>query len=386
MRRLSYADRLLPPALILAGLVVALTCGAWIYHDARFYSSALGDQYVSDEIYYVDVARRLLINVFHVQGVHWYNWSGKTNPDYYNPEHPPLGKYIIGLSMLLCGDRPVCWRMPGVLEASLVPVVLYLGYALRRRSAWSAIAGLAAALAAASAVSLRYEAAVAMLDIHQAFFESLAIAALALESPLAASILVGLAASVKYSGLFMVPALWVYPLAKGSPRRERVKVFIESILAPVLVLLALNAPIIAHFGFKWFWENSVVGALSWHTESRPPGPPVSSPGGWLVNANPFYFDYNTMIGGVANTLLQVSALLIGGIALVYAFAYNSWPAAGAASLYSILALYLLLSHLYILHIPHLKGNQTLYSFYLVQLTPASAAVMGDLVALMGGDS
>jgi len=244
-------------------------------------------------------------------------------------------------------------------------------------------AGLAAALAASSSISLRYESAVAILDIHQAFFSTLAIAALVVERPLLASIMIGLAGSVKYSGLFLVPALWAYPLIRGMPRRQRAVIFLESIFIPPLVVVALSSPLILHFGLKWFWENAVVGAISWHTQSRPPGPPVSSPGGWLVNANPFYFDYNTMIGGVANSLFHIAALALGAGAIVYAAYKNGWPAAGSLSLYSLLAMYLLLSNLGVFHIPGVKGNKTLYSFYLVQLVPASASAYGDAVAVRG---
>jgi len=385
VRRLSYADRRLKIALGLLGLLASALLGYSIFGDSLRYARALGDQYVSDEIYYVDVARRILINVFHVGGMHWFRWSGETEDTYYNPEHPPLGKYIIGLSMILCGDRPLCWRMPGIVEASLIPTILYLAYYLTRRQDYAGIAaGLAAALAAASSLSLRYEASVAMLDIHQAFFSTLAIAFMTAERPLLAAVMIGLAGSVKYSGLFLVPALWVYPLIRGLPRRERALIFLESILVPPLVIVALSSPLIVHFGFKWFWDNAIVGAISWHTQSRPPGPPASSPGGWLINANPFYFDYNTMIGGVANSLLHIAALALGAVVVVYASYGRGWPAAGSLSLYSILAMYLLLSNLGIFHIPGVSGNKTLYSFYLVQLVPASAAVYGDSVAVRGG--
>jgi predicted membrane-bound dolichyl-phosphate-mannose-protein mannosyltransferase len=384
VRRLSYADRKLVVALGLLGIIASTLLGYSIFKDSLGYARALGDQYVSDEIYYVDVARRILINVFHVRGVHWFKWSGETESTYYNPEHPPLGKYIIGLSMILCGDKPVCWRVPGVIEASLIPVILYLAYYLTHRQSYTGVAaGLAASLAVSSSLSLRYEASVAMLDIHQAFFSSLAIASLVAERPLLAAFMIGLAGSVKYSGLFLVPALWAYPLIKDMPRRERAIIFLESILIPIIVIVALSSPLIIHFGFKWFWDNAVIGAISWHTQSRPPGPPVSSPGGWLINANPFYFDYNTMIGGVANSLLHIAALAVGAIVIIYASSRNGWPAAGSLSLYSILAMYLLLSNLGALHIPGVKGNKTLYSFYLVQLVPASAAVYGDAVAVRG---
>nr|MEB3816660.1 hypothetical protein [Desulfurococcales archaeon] len=290
------------------------------------------------------------------------------------------------LSMILCGDRPYCWRLPGIIEGAAIPVILYIGYALSRRDLIGPLAGFVAALAAASSLSIRYEASVAMLDIHQAFFTSIAIAALASESVSTSIVAAGLASSVKYSGAFIIPAIWAYTASRVSTRRKRAIIFLETIAVPPLIVVALSTPLILHFGWKWFWENSVVGALKWHTTSRPAGPPVSSPGGWLVNANPFYFDYDTLIGGVTNSVLQVTALVLGGATIIYSFWRSSWPAAGSYTYYSIIGMYLLLSHLYIFHIPGLHGNTTLYSFYAVQLAPSAAATYGDLVAShAGGD-
>ncbi|MEB3851625.1 MAG: hypothetical protein LRS49_03450 [Desulfurococcales archaeon] len=382
VRRLSYADRRWL-ALYIVGLAVSAALGYWVYGDTRANIEALGQGYVSDEIYYVDVARRLLIDVFNVGGREWYEWSGKTGQDYYNPEHPPLGKYIIGASMLACGDKPECWRLPGAVEAGLVPVILYIGYATPRRGGWGVLAGLAAALAASSSASLRAEGAVAMLDIHQAFFSTIAVAALAAERLELSVIAVGLAGSVKYSGFFLIPALWFYAprYCKGCRLSQRLRVFLATTIIPPLVTLSLSVPIILHFGLKWFWENSVVGALGWHTTSRPPGPPTSSPLGWMFNVNPFYFDYNTMLGGLANPILYITAIAIGAAVIVYSASRDAWPASGSASFYSSLGLYLLLYNLGALHIPGLHGNKTLYSFYLVQLAPLAAATFGDAVSV-----
>lgn len=384
VKRLSYADRWWV-LLFLAGVLAALAAGLWVYRDSSFYAKALGNRYVSDEIYYVDVARRILIEVFHVNGREWYSWSNKTGSDYFNPEHPPLGKYIIGVSMIVFGDRPYYWRLPGVIEASLTPLVLYLGYSLGRRDAWGVLAGIAAAGAAASSIALRAEAAVAMLDIHQAFFSALAVAALASGRLWLFMGLAGLAGSVKYSGLFIVPAIWLYLASCGEcSRRRRAALFLGSIIVPPAVIVAVSAPLIAHFGIRWFWDNSVAGALAWHTSNRPPGPPTSSPMGWMFNVNPFYFDYDTLLGGLGNSILYIAAIIAGAGVIVYSTSRHAWPAAGAGAFYSALGLYLLLFNLGALHVPGLHGNKTLYSFYLVQLSPLAAATIGDAVAISEG--
>ncbi|GBF09557.1 conserved hypothetical protein, partial [Aeropyrum pernix] len=140
MRRLSYADPRL--ALWVVSLLIALAASVYTglsaYDTASFFDS-VEPRYVSDEIYYVDTARRLLQNVFQVD-IDYYSYSGKTSENYYNAEHPPLGKYIIALSMLLCGDRPLCWRLPSIVEAGLIPVILWAGLALAYRGVLGPVA------------------------------------------------------------------------------------------------------------------------------------------------------------------------------------------------------------------------------------------------------
>lgn len=90
MGRLSYADPRL--AVWLATLLVAMAAGLHValsaYDTASFFDS-VEPRYVSDEIYYVDTARRLLQNVFHAN-IDYYSYSGKTSDNYYTPNTRPL--------------------------------------------------------------------------------------------------------------------------------------------------------------------------------------------------------------------------------------------------------------------------------------------------------
>ncbi len=374
VRRLSYADpreRLL----FVAGLALALAAGFYVGYASYTLASSLGN-YTSDEIYYVDSARRILGIVFHAEPRGSWPYSGSTDPDYVNPEHPPLGKYLIALSMVVCGDRPVCWRMPGIIEAVLLPAVLYIGYYAgfsREGLAPALSAGLAAAAAAGADLALRYAASVAMLDIHLAFFTGVAVAALAAGSWRAALLAAGLAASVKYSGFFLVPALWLYILLDGGGAKRRLARFAASIVVPVAVVAATWLPFALAWSPGWVVDQ-VWGALEWHTSSRPPGPPTSTPIGWLLNANPFYYSYSPMIGGIVTEELHVPAFVLAALVSVAAL-LRGRRAAGAFSYVSIIGGYLLL---------YAIGNRTLYSFYVVQLTPAMAGVYGDAAGMLGG--
>jgi dolichyl-phosphate-mannose-protein mannosyltransferase len=71
---------------------------------------------VLDENHYVSGAKAL----FHQTPAMFH---GK--PDT-NPEHPPLGKYLIGLGLVLDGDNPTGWRIAPVLFGALTLTVIFL--------------------------------------------------------------------------------------------------------------------------------------------------------------------------------------------------------------------------------------------------------------------
>jgi len=64
------------------------------------YRLGVPDRIYFDEIHYVTAARHLL------------------KLEFFNPEHPMLGKEIIAASIALLGDRPLAWRIPSVLFGS----------------------------------------------------------------------------------------------------------------------------------------------------------------------------------------------------------------------------------------------------------------------------
>ena len=137
VKRLSYAD-----PLVIVSLLVALAAAAYIgysaYEVASFYGSVEA-RYVSDEKYYVDVARRFLDRLLGVEMEYW-SYAG-TDDDYYNLEHPPLAKFVIALSMLACGDEPLCWRIPSIAMGALTPLVLWAAYYLAFRGRLGAATG-----------------------------------------------------------------------------------------------------------------------------------------------------------------------------------------------------------------------------------------------------
>ena len=333
-----------------------------------------GQVYVSDEIYYVDSARRILRDIFGVP-VNESMFSGKTNPDYYNMEHPPLGKYIIAASIAVCGDKPFCWRLPGIIEASLLPIIVFLAFTGREARRGTLLAGMAGAFAAAGDRILQVSGSLAMLDIHLAFLGAISLAlALHGRSRLAA-VAAGLATAVKYSGAAFVAAV---AIISAWPRRQArwwIYAWTEAILFSVLAFSLTYIPLVYHFGVDRVLEEIGKG-LGWHTTPRPEGPPTSTPAGWIVNANPFFFTFHYIaVAAEVTTPLHLYALFVAPILILAASCRGvdqSRVISGPAAYFSVIGIYLLVIAL---------GNNTLYSFYAVQLTPGVAAsVAASVVA------
>jgi predicted membrane-bound dolichyl-phosphate-mannose-protein mannosyltransferase len=108
------------------------------------------------------------------------------------------------------------------------------------------------------------------------------------------------------------------------------------------------------------WLNEIIGALKWHTTSRPPGPPTSTPWGWFINENPFYFHFNPTYSASVNIILYLAAIVFL-IFTAYLTIYRSKDFA-APSLW-FLGIFLGFILIYIL------GNRTLYSFYTFSFIP-----------------
>jgi len=271
---------------------------------------------------------------------------------YMNYEHPPLMKYFIGASMLLLGDWPLNWRIPSLLMGFAIVIIVYIiGYRLG-----GALVGLAASLFSLVDPILRNMSAIAMLDIGLAFFGALSLLMACERRYILSAIMVGLAATVKMSGAFLIPALYLAMRLDG----ERIdKALIVSLYIPLTVWVILNLPLIAHLGIIG-WLSQIEGALRWHTSSRPAGgPPVSLPWEWLYNAHPFYMSYDPGMAATVNPALYIIGFL-ATIPMVYMASKNRERAYPSVWLWAVFIGYILVV---------VAGNHTLYSFYAVFLAP-----------------
>lgn len=295
--------------------------------------------------------------------------------NYLNTEHPPLVKYIFAALIDAFGFHYWVWRAASFAAGALgLAAVAAAAYWVARRAPGPL--GLAAAAAPVVLVVLdenvRAMSAVGMLDVYAASLDALAAAALLYGRPLAAALLVGLAGSAKYTGLFVLPALLVYARLRGWPTGRTLLL----LALPFAVVLASWAPFIEWMGPS-AWMDEVLGSLEWHTTSRPAGgPPSTTPLGLLLGTPGFVLHYvngKPLLTAASSPLVTLPALLAASAALAAAGlsvcrgrGCEPGPAAAAAALVSAVAGYAAV---------YAAGNHTLYNFYGVQLSMLSGAVL-----------
>lgn len=103
-----------------------------------------------DETHYVPAARTLMALA-----------------DLANPEHPPLGKWLIGLGMAMLGDNPAGWRIMSVLAGALL---VFAGVMAARWLLGTRSAAIMTGLLLLASPMLFVQARIAMLDIFMACF------------------------------------------------------------------------------------------------------------------------------------------------------------------------------------------------------------------------
>lgn len=374
-RARALSDPKVRVALFLVGLAVVALGSYYVAAKATWNASHIGgggydNVYISDEIYYVDAARRILVNVFGYHG-ELFPYSGETASNYYNFEHPPLGKYIMALSMALLGDKPFNWRVPSIVMASLIPLIIYVGLAWGRDTRWIVI-GTVAGLAASADHILIAMGSVAMLDIYAAFFLSLAIVSAFRERFYLSAVFEGLAWASKETALPGALALLILILAR-SPNRAGVIKFLKVFIIVLGVFIVAYIPLFAHFGVMYVIQQT-LGGYKWDLVSRPPGPPASAPSGWFFNVNPFVLSYSPLLEASMTVPLELTALG-AAIAIFVVGLGRDRRLLRAGSTFYVLEFVGLWA-------VYLAGNHTLYSFYSVVFTPAMAVTLAEVLDIL----
>lgn len=316
------------------------------------------------EVRDLDIIQRLsgIPNVISVIPGYRYPDSSRIT-DYLNTEHPPLVKYFIATSIAVCGDRPICWRLPSIIASCTILVVVYLIVRSVVGGTVGNYLGVVAALITSLDTLFRSLSIVAMLDIFTSLFTVLILYLIVKQRVYAAVAVLGLAFISKYTGLFALPALTYHMFKKMEP----FKAVLYVTCIPALMLVLSSTPLISTLGFQQWWYEAVENAVRWHLSVKTlSGPPTSAPWEWLVGLNPFILHYEYVNGELVVGLIARgnNAIYLITTALTFLIlpALRRLPDEGMTLIYtwSVFMMYVFI---------WVIGSRTQYSFYMVQLTP-----------------
>lgn len=273
-----------------------------------------------DEVHYLPAARNLI-----------------ALSDAVNLEHPPLGKELIALGMLLVGDAPLGWRIMPLLfgMVTLFSAVRAMWFLSQSRAA-----SLLAGLFLLTGFPLLLQARIAMLDIFMLAFVMLGLwmCAAAYRQPETArwrlalgGAALGLAMAAKWNAipLAMLPGLTFF-IARAWPRENRGRTqFLTSsrgwpiggmTLAEAALWLGV-VPLLAYAATYWpflFYATvpgSPTGLIDLHrqmldlqTQVLPPHPYQSQWWQWASNTRAIWYLYEVTDGAQRGVLMMGNPL------------------------------------------------------------------------------
>ena len=331
--------------------------------------------HIFDESYYVN-SGRLLIG--HAAGAPYHGLPSGLDP---NHEHPPLGKALIALSMLIFGDGPLGWRLPNVLMGLAAIALLWALVREAAGSAWLAVG--AAALFAFDNLAF-VSGRIGTLDMPLVAFLLLGAWLFFRRSTLLAGGACGLAALVKLSGLYGLGALLLTELGgavlaahggRADWRRAALNCFYLLLGFAVVWLLLLWLLDLRLTSFKTPWDH-----LGWMlrygfslSSPRTSGGPQSQPWQWIVNQGQmsYYREPGVWFRGAMNPLIIGIAPLAAMYSAWRAFTRRDplsiWVVAWIAANYGVLCLLAATSH------------RIMYIHYFLPALPAVAIAVAQLV-------
>jgi dolichyl-phosphate-mannose-protein mannosyltransferase len=317
-----------------------------------------------DEVHYVPAAREVL------------RWWATGEGGWANPEHPPLGKYLIALGMAVFGDDAVGWRIMPLLAA-----IVALGAGMR--AMWHAsgdrFACIAFGLLLASGFPLFVQARIAMLDVFMIAFLLIAAwqFAAAIREPetgrwrlMATGVALGCALAAKWNAipLAVLPGLAFFAARLSAGRRRLllsrrgapvpgitlVEAFVWLGVVPLLVYALAFVPALRMGTFlqpSLVSEHGLLGAqlemMRLQSSVVEPHPYMSTWPQWLLNTRGIWYFYEYADGAQRGVLLIGNPLtMLAGLPALAWCAYtgalrHNWAKLGAVIGYAAsLALWL----------------------------------------------
>jgi len=276
---------------------------------------------IFDEVYYATNAQSLLQN-----GVEIDSKSGLAQ----FIVHPPTGKWLIAIGIKLFGYNEFGWRFAAAVIGSLSIVIMY--FTAKKLFDNQLLSVFSAALISMDGLHLVHSR-IALLDIFLLFFIQLAVLAFLHNKYWFTALSLGLATSVKWSGLYVLIALALLVLINdyrkhrylGSENPVR-KMAQKNFLMRFLQFGIFPLFIYLTSWFGWFftktgwdrnWSANALRSfwhyhaeiLNFHANLSESHPYAANPWSWLIQGRPTSFFYETPKNcGGSNCSQEVLAL------------------------------------------------------------------------------
>jgi dolichyl-phosphate-mannose-protein mannosyltransferase len=260
---------------------------------------------IFDEIYYATNAESLL-----QKGVEIDSESGLAQ----FIVHPPSGKWLIASGIKLFGNNEFGWRFAAAIVGSISIILMY--FTAKKLFNNKLLSVFAASLISLDGLHLVHSR-IALLDIFLLFFIQIAVLAFLQSKYWISALTLGLACSVKWSGLYVLIALAFYVLIldirknrylglqfpiREMARRNLLFRFLQFGIFPVFIYIAS--------WFSWFitntgWDRNYSSnplfslwhyhseILNFHTKLTDSHPYSANPWSWLIQGRPTSFFYET---------------------------------------------------------------------------------------------
>ena len=259
---------------------------------------------IFDEVYYATNAQSLLQNGVEI--------DSKTGLAQFIV-HPPTGKWLIAIGIKLFGYNEFGWRFAAALIGSLSIVLMY--FTAKKLFNNQLLSVFAAALISMDGLHLVHSR-IALLDIFLLFFIQIAVLALLHQKYWLSAIALGLATSVKWSGLYVLIVFALLVLIMdyrkhrylGSEKPIRQVIdnfpirFLQFGIAPALIYLSSWIGwFLTNNGWSRNWSANPLRSLwhyhseilNFHTKLSEPHPYDANPWSWLIQGRPTSFFYET---------------------------------------------------------------------------------------------
>jgi dolichyl-phosphate-mannose--protein O-mannosyl transferase len=276
--------------------------------------------YIFDEVYYAQNAHSL--------AQHGVELNSKGLADFI--VHPPVGKWLIALGIKAFGFNEFGWRISSAIIGSLsIALVYFVAKKLFNRGIISCSAAI---LTLADGLHL-VQSRTALLDIFLMFFILLAFLFLIYSRNWLAGISLGLAAGVKWSGLYYFVAFFLYTVymdyRESRDYEDRalavktlgIRIFKRGIQfagVPIATYIASwTGWFVTTTGWDRTWSNNIIRnfwhyhaeILNFHTNLVEKHSYSANPWNWLVLGRPTSFYYGTAKGcGTSSCSQEILAL------------------------------------------------------------------------------